>query len=65
MNQQTVRAIAKNLVIAATLGLAAVASWAVTGLRNPPVDLSTASVCSIDNGASALLRQCGVVASRG
>jgi hypothetical protein len=46
------------------LGLAAVASWAVTGLGNPPVDLSTASVCSIDNGASALLRQCDVVASR-
>ncbi|MDB5880794.1 MAG: hypothetical protein JWP43_672 [Ramlibacter sp.] len=64
MSHQAIRAVARNLVIATTLGLAAVASWAVTGLGNPPIDLSTASVCSIDNGASALLRQCGVVASR-
>jgi hypothetical protein len=64
MKQQTVRAIARNLVIATTLGMAVVASWAVTGLRNPEIDLSTASVCSIDGGAAALLRQCSVVASR-
>jgi hypothetical protein len=64
MKQQTVRAIARNLVIATTLGLAVVASWAVTGLRNPAVDLGTANVCSIDGGAAALLRQCSVVALR-
>ena len=63
MKQQTVRAIARNLVIATTLGLAMVASWAVTGLRNPPVDLGTANVCSIAGGAS-VLRQCSVVALR-
>jgi hypothetical protein len=64
MKQQTVRAIARNLVIAATLGLAMVASWAVTGLRNPTVDLGAANVCSIDGGAGAILRQCSVVALR-
>jgi hypothetical protein len=64
MTHQTIRAVARNLVIATTLGLAMVASWAVTGLGNPPVDLATANVCSIQNGASTLLRQCGVVASR-
>jgi len=60
MKQQTVRAIARNLVIATTLGLAVVASWAVTGLRNPPVDFGSATVCSIDGGAGTLLRQCSV-----
>jgi len=63
MKQQTVRAIARNLVIATTLGLAMVASWAVTGMRNPPIDLQTATVCSIDGGAGTILRDCGVVAS--
>jgi hypothetical protein len=65
MKPQIVRAIARNLVIAATLGLAGVASWAVTGLRNPPIDLGTANVCTLDGGASALLRQCTVIAQRG
>jgi len=64
MKPQTVRAIARNLVIATTLGLAVVASWAVTGLRNPPMDFGSANVCSIDGG-SALLRQCGLDARRG
>jgi hypothetical protein len=62
MKHQTIRAIARNLVIATTLGLAMVASWAVTGMRNPPVDLETANVCSIDGAASTFLRNCGVVA---
>jgi hypothetical protein len=62
MKQQTVRAIARNLVIASTLGLAVVASWAITGLRNPPIDLGAATVCSAD--ASALLSQCSLVALR-
>lgn len=65
MKQQTVRAIARNLVIATTLGLAVFASWAVTGLRNPPIDFGTANVCSIDGGAGALLRQCNLMALRG
>ena len=65
MKPQTVRAIARNLVIATTLGLAVVASWAVTGLRNPPVDFGTADVCSIDGAASALLRHCSPGGSRG
>jgi hypothetical protein len=65
MKPQTVRAIARNLVIAATMGLAVVASWAVTGLRNPPVDFGAANVCSIDGGAGALLRRCELVALRG
>jgi aminoglycoside N3'-acetyltransferase len=61
MKQQTVRAIARNLVIATTLGLAMVASWAVTGLRNPPIDLQTANVCSMGDVASVILRDCGMV----
>lgn len=65
MKQQTVRAIARNLVIATTLGLAVVASWAVTGLRNPPVDFGTADVCSMDGPAAGLLRQCNLSALRG
>ena len=64
MKQQTVRAIARNLVIPATLGLAVVASWAVTGLRNSPVDFSTANVCSMDGTAAGLLRHCNLVALR-
>ena len=64
MKPQIVRAIARNLVIATTLGLAVVASWAVTGLRNPPIDFGTANVCTIDGAASALLRQCGVNSPR-
>ena len=65
MKPQTVRAIARNLVIASTLGLAVVASWAVTGLRNPPIDFGSANVCSMDGAAAALLRRCGVAALRG
>jgi hypothetical protein len=65
MKQQTVRAVARNLVIATTLGLAVVASWAVTGLRNPPVDFGSANVCSIPGSAGALLRQCELSALRG
>ena len=65
MQPQTMRAVARNLVIATTLGLAMVASWAVTGLRNPTVDLGTADVCSLDGPASALLRQCSPHGSRG
>jgi hypothetical protein len=64
MKPQIVRAIARNFVIAATLGLAVVASWAVTGLRNPAVDLGTATVCTMEGGASALLRQCDAGAPR-
>jgi hypothetical protein len=65
MKQQTVRAIARNLVIATTLGLAVFASWAVTGLRNPPIDFGTADVCSLDGAAAGLLRQCAPAGSRG
>lgn len=65
MKPQTVRAIARNLVIAATLGVAMVASWAVTGLRNPPIDFGSANVCSIDGAGNALLRQCSLRPPRG
>jgi hypothetical protein len=65
MKKQTVRAIARNMVIATTLGLAVVASWAVTGLRNPPIDFGTANVCSQDGAAARLLRQCSVAALPG
>jgi hypothetical protein len=64
MKQQTVRAIARNLVIAATLGLAVVASWAVTGMRSAPVDLGQASFCAVD-GTAGLLRHCELAALGG
>ena len=64
MKPHTVRAIARNLVIAATMGLAAVASWAVTGMRNPPIDLGQASFCVV-NGTAGLLRHCELASLRG
>ena len=64
MKQHTVRVIARNFVIAATLGLAVVASWAVTGLRNPPIDLGQASLCAV-GGTAGLLRHCELAALRG
>lgn len=36
------RTIIKNLVIAATLGLAGVASWALTDYRAPTIEAATA-----------------------
>lgn len=65
MKPQTVRAIARNLVIATTLGLAVFASWAVTGLRNPAIDFGSADVCSIYGAAGGLLRPCKLAALRG
>ena len=63
MKQQTARAIARNLVIAATMGLAVVASWAVTGLSNPPMDLGEAGLCTVD-GTAGLLRHCELASLR-
>ena len=36
------RAIIKNIVIAATISLAGFASWAVTDMRHPTIDIAAA-----------------------
>ena len=39
--QQLSRTFVKNLVVAATLGLAAIATWAVTDTRAPMIEAGT------------------------
>ncbi|HSV35893.1 MAG TPA: hypothetical protein VLI46_10070 [Ramlibacter sp.] len=46
MKQQVSRAVAKNAVIVATMGLAVFASWAVAESRPPMLDLGAAAACS-------------------
>jgi len=64
MKQETSRAIAKNLVIVATMGLAIAASWAVTGARQPAIhmgttiDLGTVNACSAGQTAARIRGQC-------
>ena len=36
----TARTVLKNIVVAATLGLAALATWAVTESQSPAIDVS-------------------------
>jgi hypothetical protein len=42
MNKRS-RIIAKNLIVAATIGLAAFASWAFTDLRVPTIEIAAAA----------------------
>jgi len=39
--QQLSRTLVKNMVVAATLGLAAIATWAVTDTRAPAIEAAT------------------------
>jgi len=65
MKQQVSRTIAKNLVIAATLGLAVVASWAVTDVRNPTIDIGTINDCAAGSTPDIIQRQCKAGAQQG
>lgn len=42
--KQTSRSLLKNLIVTATLGLAAVASWAITDYREPSIEAAAAAV---------------------
>ena len=41
--QQTSRRLLKNLIVVTTLGLAAVASWAITDYREPTIEAAAAA----------------------
>lgn len=58
MKPQLSRAIARNFVIAATMGLAVVASWAVTGVRPPMIEIGTVHACSPANAQTGADRAC-------
>lgn len=64
MKLQTSRAIARNLVIAAAMGLTVLASWAVTGVRHPVIDIGTVSACPA-GGADAGQRLCKTASQQG
>lgn len=42
--KQSSRSLLKNLIVTATLGLAAVASWAITDYREPTIEAAVAVV---------------------
>jgi len=65
MKQQTLRTIAKNLVIASAMALTVFASWAVTGIRHSPVEVGAGGICSVEGAAADLQRQCKLVAPHG
>lgn len=58
MKQELSRSIAKNLVIAATMGLAVVASWAVTDVRAPLIEMGTVNACSPSGAQDVADRAC-------
>jgi hypothetical protein len=65
MKLQTTRAIAKNVVVATVMALTVFASWAITGIRNSPVELGAAGICSIEGASADSQRQCKLVAPHG
>jgi hypothetical protein len=58
MKQDLSRTVAKNLVIAATMGLAVVASWTVTDVRPPVIEVGTVSACSPGTASAGADRIC-------
>jgi hypothetical protein len=63
MTHQQTRAIARNLVIAATMGLAVFTSWAVTGARAPAFEIGTTEACA--RGAATAAAACKVALRHG
>lgn len=58
MTRELTRTIARNAVIAATMALAVFASLAVTGARQPTLDIGVIDACAGAAAVAAMDQQC-------